>query len=126
MIAVRRTMRATVSGCHEPPRGRHNTARRQLHRNISDRHAGGGEFPNYGFYLAGLPVRARLRETGSAGSALCHKQTHALRGKERTYSITSSARSRIDVVSRHRSVDTLQGYVRDAEMFRDHAGTGLL
>jgi hypothetical protein len=46
---------------------RHNTARRQLHRNISDRHAGGGEFPNYGFYLAGLPVRARLRETGSAG-----------------------------------------------------------
>jgi site-specific recombinase XerD len=29
-------------------------------------------------------------------------------------------------VSRHKSVDTLRGYVRDAEMFRDHAGTGLL
>jgi site-specific recombinase XerD len=29
-------------------------------------------------------------------------------------------------VSRHRSVDTLGGYVRDAEKFRDHAGTGLL
>jgi site-specific recombinase XerD len=29
-------------------------------------------------------------------------------------------------VSRHRSVDTLRGYVRDAEKFRDHAGTGLL
>jgi site-specific recombinase XerD len=29
-------------------------------------------------------------------------------------------------VSRHRSVDTLRGYVRDAEMFRDHAGIGLL
>ena len=29
-------------------------------------------------------------------------------------------------VSRHRSMDTLRGYVRDAELFRDHAGTGLL
>ena len=29
-------------------------------------------------------------------------------------------------VSRHKSVDTLRGYVRDAEMFRDHAGRGLL
>ena len=29
-------------------------------------------------------------------------------------------------VSRHKSVDTLRGYVRDAEMFRNHAGQGLL
>jgi integrase len=29
-------------------------------------------------------------------------------------------------VSRHRSMDTLRGYVRDAELFRDHAGMGLL
>lgn len=29
-------------------------------------------------------------------------------------------------VSRHQSVDTLRGYVRDAEIFKDHAGTGLL
>jgi len=29
-------------------------------------------------------------------------------------------------VSRHKSVETLRGYVRDAELFRDHAGTGLL
>jgi site-specific recombinase XerD len=29
-------------------------------------------------------------------------------------------------VSRHRSVDTLRGYVPDAELFKDHAGTGLL
>jgi site-specific recombinase XerD len=29
-------------------------------------------------------------------------------------------------VSRHKGVDTLRGYVRDAEMFRDHAGKGLL
>lgn len=29
-------------------------------------------------------------------------------------------------VSRHKSVDALRGYVRDAELFRDHAGAGLL
>jgi hypothetical protein len=28
--------------------------------------------------------------------------------------------------SRHKSMDTLQGYVRDAEIFKDHAGEGLL
>jgi len=29
-------------------------------------------------------------------------------------------------VSRHRSMDVLQAYVRDANMFRDHTGAGLL
>ncbi len=29
-------------------------------------------------------------------------------------------------VSRHKSVDTLRDYVRDAELFKDHAGAGLL
>ena len=29
-------------------------------------------------------------------------------------------------VSRHKSVDTLRGYVRDADLFKDHAGAGLL
>ena len=29
-------------------------------------------------------------------------------------------------VSRHKSVNTLRGYVRDAELFKDHAGAGLL
>ncbi len=29
-------------------------------------------------------------------------------------------------ISRHKSVDTLRGYVRDADLFRDHAGRGLL
>jgi vacuolar-type H+-ATPase subunit B/Vma2 len=28
--------------------------------------------------------------------------------------------------SRHKSVDSLRGYVRDAELFKDHAGAGLL
>ena len=29
-------------------------------------------------------------------------------------------------VSRHKSVDTLRGYVRRAELFKDHAGSGFL
>jgi site-specific recombinase XerD len=29
-------------------------------------------------------------------------------------------------VSRHKSADTLRGYVQDAELFKNHAGTGLL
>jgi hypothetical protein len=28
--------------------------------------------------------------------------------------------------SRHRSVETLRGYVRDAEIFKEHTGAGLL
>jgi hypothetical protein len=28
--------------------------------------------------------------------------------------------------SRHKSVETLRGYIRDAELFKNHAGTGLL
>jgi site-specific recombinase XerD len=45
--------------------------------------------------------------------------------------LTSAARRGASVfkmmdISRHRSVDTLSGYVRDAELFRDHAGSGLL
>jgi site-specific recombinase XerD len=45
--------------------------------------------------------------------------------------LTSAARQGASIfkmidVSRHRNVDTLRGYVRDAELFRDHAGTGLL
>jgi len=29
-------------------------------------------------------------------------------------------------VSRHRSIETLRGYIRDSEIFKDHAGAGLL
>jgi integrase len=29
-------------------------------------------------------------------------------------------------VSRHKSVDTLRGYIREADLFKDHAGAGLL
>jgi hypothetical protein len=45
--------------------------------------------------------------------------------------LTSAARSGKSIFkmmdqSRHKSVDTLRDYVRDAELFKDHAGAGLL
>jgi integrase len=45
--------------------------------------------------------------------------------------ITSAAKSgaglfKIMDVSRHRSVETVRGYVRDAELFQDHAGEAFL
>ena len=45
--------------------------------------------------------------------------------------LTSAARHGASVfkmrdVSRHTSMDVLQAYVRDADLFRDHAGAGLL
>jgi site-specific recombinase XerD len=45
--------------------------------------------------------------------------------------ITSAAKRGASIfemmdVSRHRSVETLRGYARNAELFKDHAGAGLL
>jgi site-specific recombinase XerD len=45
--------------------------------------------------------------------------------------LTSAARRGASIfklieVSRHKSIDSLRDYVRDAELFRDHAGAGLL
>jgi hypothetical protein len=45
--------------------------------------------------------------------------------------LTSAARRGASVfkmraVSRHKSMDVLRAYVRDADLFRDHAGAGLL
>jgi formate dehydrogenase assembly factor FdhD len=45
--------------------------------------------------------------------------------------VLGSTRARFSIfemmdVSRHKSVDTLRGYVRHAELFKGHAGAGLL
>jgi hypothetical protein len=60
-------------------------------------------------------------------------QTETLPGAHslRAGFLTSAARSGASVfkmrdVSRHKSMDVLQAYVRDADLFRDHAGAGLL
>jgi hypothetical protein len=45
--------------------------------------------------------------------------------------LTSASRRGVNLfkmidVSRHRSVDPLRGYVRDTEIFKDHADSGLV
>jgi hypothetical protein len=55
------------------------------------------------------------------------RSTHSLRSGF----LTSAARRGASVlkmraVSRHKSMDVLRAYVRDADLFRDHAGAGLL
>jgi site-specific recombinase XerD len=64
---------------------------------------------------------------GRAGFEACTHSGHSLRSGF----LTSAAGNGASIfkmmdVSRHKSVDTLRGYVRDAELFKDHAGEGLL
>jgi site-specific recombinase XerD len=52
---------------------------------------------------------------------------HSLRAGFATSSATRGANLfKIMSVTRHKSVDTLRGYVRDADLFKDHAAAGLL
>src|SRR5258708_39589620 len=52
---------------------------------------------------------------------------HSLRSGFLTSAATSSANIfKLMYASRHKSVDTLRGYVLDAELFEDHAGAGVL
>jgi hypothetical protein len=49
----------------------------------------------------------------------------------RAGSLTSAANRGVSIfkmrsVSRHKSIDVLSSYVRDADAFTDHAGAGLL
>jgi hypothetical protein len=49
----------------------------------------------------------------------------------RSGSLTSAAANGASIfkmmdVSRHKSIDNLRTYVRDAELFKNHAGAGLL
>jgi integrase len=52
---------------------------------------------------------------------------HSLRAGFATSSAARGANLfKIMSITRHKSVDTLRGYVRDADLFKDHAGAGLL
>jgi site-specific recombinase XerD len=69
-------------------------------------------------------VKAYAAKVGLDGSTF---GAHSLRSGF----LTSAARRGASIfkmrdVSRHKSMDVLQAYVRDADMFRDHAGAGLL
>jgi hypothetical protein len=63
---------------------------------------------------------------GALGSMPSNYSGHSLRSGF----LTSAAGNGASIfkmmdVSGHRSVDTLRGYVRDAELSKDHAGAGL-
>ncbi len=67
----------------------------------------------------GLALRAGLDPARYSGHSL------------RSGFLTSAARARANIFkmadqSRHKSLDVLRTYVRDAEAFTDHAGIGLL
>jgi integrase len=69
-------------------------------------------------------VKAYADQVGLDGAAF---GAHSLRSGF----LTSAARRGASIfkmrdVSRHKSMDVLQTYVRDADLFRDHAGAGLL
>jgi len=64
---------------------------------------------------------------GAAGYAVENYGGHSLRAGF----LTAAARAGASVfkmceVSRHKSMQVLADYVRDAELFRDHAGDGFL
>jgi site-specific recombinase XerD len=86
---------------------------------------------------AGRVARSRLTDRSVANIVKAYAERagfdastysgHSLRSG----SLTSAAAKGASIfkmmdVSRHRSVETLRGYVRDAELFKDHAGAGLL
>ena len=53
-------------------------------------------------------------------------ERHSLRGGFITSAGTGAALLRIADQSRHKSLDVLRGYVRRADMFKDHAGAMFL
>jgi integrase len=85
----------------------------------------------------GRVLRRRLSDRAVANIVKASAGRIGLRAEEfsghslRAGFLTSAARRGASIfkmmdVSRHKSVETLRGYVRDAEIFRDHAGSGLL
>lgn len=86
---------------------------------------------------AGTVSAARLTDRSVANIVKVHANAAGL--DERQFSghslrrgfLTSAAAAgksifRMMDVSRHKSVDTLRGYVQEADLFKDHAGAGLL
>jgi hypothetical protein len=89
---------------------------------------------SFGLQRPMLTVSSRARSQPTCRCRCCPRRTRSVsifRPSLRVGFLTSAAKCGASIfkmmdVSRHRSVDTLRGYVRDAELFQDHAGTGLL
>ena len=75
-------------------------------------------------YSIALAVKRRLRHAGIDPAAYAG---HSLRSGFLTSAAESGASIwKMAAHSRHRSLDTLRGYVRNVEMFREHAGAAFL
>ena len=75
-------------------------------------------------YSIALAVKRRLRACGVDPAAYAG---HSLRSGFLTSAAESGAAIwKMAAHSRHRSLDTLRGYVRNVEMFREHAGAAFL
>jgi site-specific recombinase XerD len=92
-------------------------------------------------YRPAIPINQEGRDRLTAQSVADIVKVHAERAgldpaafaghSLRAGFLTSAAKKGANIfkmmdVSGHRSLDTLRGYVRDAELFQDHAGAGLL
>jgi hypothetical protein len=82
--------------------------------------------------FGGWTVAAKIVEpdADSIGTAIARGEQHDLDEVDRVDRRNRAGESehvfKMRDVSRHKSMDVLQAYVRDADMFRDHAGAGLL
>jgi hypothetical protein len=74
--------------------------------------------------LTGRPVRIAPPRRGK-GSPRCFSSAARCASSASSISAAIVARRGVEV-SRHKSVDTLRGYVRRAELFKDHAGGAFL
>jgi site-specific recombinase XerD len=83
---------------------------------------------NFGMRLPPLVVSAVVRRYAEAAGLDPEVYAgHSLRAGFLTSGAEAGASIfKLMEVSRHKSVDTLRGYVRRAELFRDHAGSGFL
>ena len=82
-----------------------------LHRRLCDR-------------AVTMTIKRYAKQTGLDAKAF---SAHSLRSGFLTSAAANGASIfKMMDVSRHKSIDTLRAYVRDAELFTDHAGAGLL
>jgi site-specific recombinase XerD len=66
-------------------------------------------------------------QAGAVGLEPAQYAAHSLRAGFCTSAASKGASLfKIMDTTRHKSVDTLRGYVRDADLFANHAGAGLL
>jgi hypothetical protein len=81
-------------------------------------------FPPFGAFL-----RRRQSQRNQRPDCIRHRQygAHSMRAGFLTSAASKGANLfKMMDLSRHKSVDTLRGYVRSADAFRDYAGAGLL